>query len=395
MNDQALWQLGGWTMIHFLWIGALTTVVLAMVRLLLRRASANLRYATTLICFVALAATPIAIAAWLANDVDWTATTTQAAVVDPLPDQGVSEPALAPAEVAMLQPMVIDLADTPIDVDAEFAAPSDMEPAAPSDVEPLAASTTVVNELPVEATNDQIAAALSQVPTYLPWVWIVGTPMMFVLLGTGLIGSDRIRRGAQVLADGPVYETTRRLHATLRLGRDVAVGVSDRVLQPVLVGIVRPMILLPPAALTGWSPEELEMALLHELAHVRRHDNLVNVFQRFVESLLFFHPCVWLVSRWLRVDREQCCDAIVVRQTGAREAYADLLISVARDASSRRLPSTAVALSSHPLARRVRRILQLEDEEMLVSKRSLVWCGGVVAVVALAMWQGRPESVGR
>ncbi len=394
MNDQVLWQLGGWTMIHFLWIGAFATLVLAIVRLLLRRASANLRYATTLVCFLALAVTPLAIAALLAKDVDWTATTTQAEVVDLLPKQVVSEPALAPAGVAMQRPMVIDLADTPIDVDARLAAPSNSEPAGPSDVNPLAAAAPELSELPIEATNDAMAAALSQVPTYLPWVWIVGTPLMFLLLGTGLIGSDRIRRGAQVLTNGPVYETTRRLRTALRLGRNVAVGVSDRVLQPVLVGIVRPMILLPPAALTGWSPEELEMALLHELAHVRRHDNLVNVLQRFVESLLFFHPCVWLVSRWLRVDREQCCDAIVVRQTGAREAYADLLISVARDASSRRLPSTAVALSSHPLARRVRRILQLEDEEMLVSKRSMGLVAVVlVAFVALAMWHGQPASV--
>ena len=71
---------------------------------------------------------------------------------------------------------------------------------------------------------------------------------------------------------------------------------------PSLLGIVRPLILLPPAALSGWSVEQLEMVLLHELAHLRRWDNLVNLLQRVLESLLFFHPVVWWLSGWVRLD---------------------------------------------------------------------------------------------
>ncbi len=246
----------------------------------------------------------------------------------------------------------------------------------------------------VHAPIDRLRTALAHIPTYLPWLWIIGTPLTFVLLTTGLIGSERLRRDAKLLADGAVYEATERLRTSLKIGRRVSVAISDRVLQPVLVGIVRPMILLPPAAVTGWSPEELEMALLHELAHVRRWDNLVNLVQRVVEALLFFHPCVWLISRWLQADREQCCDAVVVRHTGEREAYADLLISVARSAATRRLPSAAVAMASHPLSRRVRRILQLEDEEMLVSKRTVgLVLIALTFVVTVALWFGGPTSL--
>ncbi len=156
------------------------------------------------------------------------------------------------------------------------------------------------------------------------------------------------------------------------------------------------MILLPPAAVSGWSPEQVEMALLHELAHVRRWDNLVNLVQRVVEGLLFFHPAVWLVSRWLRADREQCCDAIVVAHTGAPEAYAELLVRVARVSTTGRLPSAAVALTTHPLTRRVRRILQLEDDPMLVSKRTLSLVAlSLVVVVGVALWQGQSTSVAK
>jgi beta-lactamase regulating signal transducer with metallopeptidase domain len=69
------------------------------------------------------------------------------------------------------------------------------------------------------------------------------------------------------------------------------------------------------------------MVLVHELAHVQRWDNAVNLVQRVVESLLFFHPAVWIVSGWVRRDREDCCDAVVVRHTARPQAYAELLLN--------------------------------------------------------------------
>jgi hypothetical protein len=144
------------------------------------------------------------------------------------------------------------------------------------------------------------------------------------------------------------------------------VAVCERIAAPVLVGIVRPIILLPPAALTGWSPDEIEMVLLHELAHVRRWDNLVNLVQRIVESLLFFHPAVWLVSNWVRREREACCDAAVVRRTNRPHAYAELLLAFAT-----RSPLAGLAFACHPVRARIRRILGLEDDPMLVSGKSL------------------------
>jgi len=81
------------------------------------------------------------------------------------------------------------------------------------------------------------------------------------------------------------------------------------------------------------------MVLLHELAHVRRWDNLVNFLQRIVESLLFFHPAVWWVSRWLRRDREECCDAVVVAHTAKPQAYAELLVALGYAEVTPRWPS--------------------------------------------------------
>ena len=106
-------------------------------------------------------------------------------------------------------------------------------------------------------------------------------------------------------------------------------AACDRVATPVLVGIMRPLILLPAVAMGGWVPEQIEMVLLHELAHVRRWDNLVNLLQRLIESLHFFHPAVWIVSGWIRQEREHCCDRIVVAHTGKAHVYAEMLLALA------------------------------------------------------------------
>jgi hypothetical protein len=141
----------------------------------------------------------------------------------------------------------------------------------------------------------------------------------------------------------------------------------------VLVGIVRPLILLPSIAVGGWSPEQIEMVLVHELAHVRRWDNLVNLIQRFVESLLFFHPAIWLMSAWLRRDREECCDAVVVGHTREPRVYAETLLAIAAQAAGAPFPMTGVALTGQArrLADRIRAILGQPNDPMLVSRRTL------------------------
>ena len=125
----------------------------------------------------------------------------------------------------------------------------------------------------------------------------------------------------------------------------MAVAVCERLATPVLVGVVRPLILLPAAAMGGWGPDQIEMVLLHELAHVRRWDNLVNLLQRLVESALFFHPAVWIVSGWVRREREHCCDAMVVVRGRAGPAPTPRRCWPWRIPDPARAPRTTVAMA--------------------------------------------------
>jgi beta-lactamase regulating signal transducer with metallopeptidase domain len=368
------WQLAGWTMLHYLWAGALVGVVAAVLRFAVRRASAQVRYAVALGALVALAVLPLGISLGVRDRVS-----------------GVRDNSDEYSTEAGGDLQTNDATEAQM-----IALASEISPPAPGSAGGIVelkrrgrpVETALVDGLaPLQITNPDSNPRQSRglageylwqsviefSAKYLPWVWIVGAPLVMVLLVTGVVGAERLRRESHVLREGPIAEAAARLAESLRIGRRVTVAVCERIAAPVLVGIVRPMILLPPAVLTGWSPDEIEMVLLHELAHVRRWDNLVNLVQRFVEAVLFFQPAVWLVSGWVRREREACCDAVVVGRTQRPQAYAELLVALASQLPRSVLfhPAATSAMAAGPLRGRIRHILGMEDDPMLISGKSL------------------------
>ncbi len=211
------------------------------------------------------------------------------------------------------------------------------------------------------------------------------------MLATGLVGVERLRRSSRPVEDGELPRRCRALARSLGIARRVGVAVCDRLTVPILLGIVRPLVLLPSASLSSWSVLQLEMVLLHELAHVRRWDNLVNLIQRVLESLLFFHPVVWWLSGWVRLERESCCDRLVVERLGQPSAYAEMLVAVS--GSSYRGRGALVAMADRQVLTRIRRLLNLEDRSMkLTMPEGLGVLGAVVggAVLVLGSQAGPP-----
>ncbi len=369
------WEIVGWTMCYFLVAGTAVALVGALLRRMLKRSAPQVRYVVSLAVLTILALLPLGIVFLLSH-----------------------------REAIELPKRLVLNAEQSVP-NAEFSSPPASPPRNQSDGRlilptdpaiPLRAPNPVVTPRPMPS---QEAAIPDQglwpqewlgFITYLPWVWLIGTPLTVVLLATGLIGSTRLRQQSTPVTDGPIHATSERVRAALACSRNIKIAIHERITSPQLVGVLRPMILLPPAALTGWSPEQLEMVLLHELAHVRRWDNLVNFVQRVVESLLFFHPCVWWVSRWVRSDREECCDAIVVAHTAKPQAYAELLVTMASPTT----PLAGLALSQHPLTYRIRRILKIEDEKMLVTRSTVGWaCLALASMLTVATWQPTKTTI--
>jgi uncharacterized protein (TIGR03435 family) len=125
--------------------------------------------------------------------------------------------------------------------------------------------------------------------------------------------------------------------------------------SPVVIGWLRPVVLLPVAAMAGLTPGQVQAILAHELAHVRRHDAAVNLLQAVVETLLFYHPAVWWVSVRIRIEREHCCDDVALDVSGDALGYASALAEL----ESRRAgePALVLAATGGSLVERVRRVL--------------------------------------
>ena len=161
------------------------------------------------------------------------------------------------------------------------------------------------------------------------------------------------------------------LNARLRC---VAAGTT-----PAVIGWMQAVVFVPMSVATGLSPDQVELLIAHELAHVRRHDYLVNLVQSWVEALLFFHPAIHWISRRVRIERELACDEAVVEAYGRPEDYGETLARLALlgDAA----PSLAVGASSTPLQRRIRKLFGIaEHDDVLVPG----WMSSLAIVLLLA-----------
>lgn len=160
--------------------------------------------------------------------------------------------------------------------------------------------------------------------------WLVGVALLTLRLAAGWYGARRWLSRTMPVTDD-LTQQVRSMAERLSVRRSVRTFASPRVRQAMVVGLLRPAILIPTAWLANLPPDVLESVLLHELAHVRRHDLWVNLLQRLAETLLFYHPAVWWVSHQVRVEREKCCDEMAVSILGDRLTYARSLEHVARE----------------------------------------------------------------
>lgn len=220
-----------------------------------------------------------------------------------------------------------------------------------------------------------------------PWLvaaWTVGVLVMATRMVVGLVGVCWLTGSGRAVGPG-IQACARRLCRRLRLHPDTPVLLSTQVTEATALGFFRPMVLLPAAWVVQLPPEVLEAVIAHELSHIRRWDLWVNLFQRVVEVLLFFHPVVWWLSHRLRVEREMCCDELAVSVTGERLAYVKALERVARQRLTCVRPAYGAGIGDEKMAllNRVRYLLGVGPGKQF----NLAWPAGVLASsVLIASW---------
>jgi beta-lactamase regulating signal transducer with metallopeptidase domain len=287
----------GWTLVHFVWQGALIGVLFAVLRGLAgHRLSANGRYVFACLALAAMVAAPLATFGVMA--------------------------ALEPASASMSSapPLLIGAGSGPV------------------------ASWRLAH-----------FGAWQQSLPWLVMAWIGGVLVFSVRLIGGWFGTVRLRRGKSRPAPGEWQQTLDRLIGRMGIAHSIRLRISSLVETPAVVGWLRPVILMPVGALTGLPADHVEALLAHELAHVWRRDYLVNLLQSVAEVVLFYHPAVWWLSAQIRQERELCCDDLAVAASGDVLTYASALAELesCRPAHLK----TAMAANGSGLAKRIARLL--------------------------------------
>jgi beta-lactamase regulating signal transducer with metallopeptidase domain len=229
-------------------------------------------------------------------------------------------------------------------------------------------------------------------PLWIDWfaiLWFVGFATLTVRAFGGWYLTEKLRRrDTSSLSSGLLYRC-RALQQRLTVRCPVRFLQSPRVSAPVVVGWLRPLVLIPASAIAGISAEQLDALIAHELAHIRRLDPLVNVLLVAVETLLFYHPAVWWVTRRIRIERENCCDDVAVSVCENAADYADALMSLEILKGPRGL---AIASNGGRLKQRIARLLGVSGEPAGFSLPAISGLALVcIIVVAIAAAQIGPR----
>lgn len=322
----------GWALLHSVWQGALVALLVACALQLMRGFSAHARYMAATLGLLLMLAAPVV---------------TLSGLYRSIPDAGYET--RQSEALSDSQRLVGTSGDLPNGATSAQANPAGRA-ARPAD----AASFQSLTE-----------SRFAHLAKWLVLFWLGGIIIFSARLFSGWMATERLKRRGLGRATSACEESFARLAQHIGISRPVRLYKSALVEVPTVIGWMRPVILVPVSAFTGLSQQQLEALLAHELAHVRRYDYLVNLLQSITETLLFYHPAVWWVSKVIRVEREHACDDLAVEACGDTLLYARALAELEslRATSEHNL---ALAANGGSLISRVRRLIsasQARDEQ--------------------------------
>ena len=214
--------------------------------------------------------------------------------------------------------------------------------------------------------------------------WFAGVLVLLCRLNLGLLAARRLKSLAVEPSSAELQAILRALRIRLGVQRVVKLLDSARLEAPIVFGWLRPAVLLPVGCMTGLSTLQIEAILAHELAHIRRHDYLVNLFQSVMETMLFYHPAVWWLSNRIRREREHCCDDLAVTVCGDRLAYAKALSFLEERRSP--LPAGAFGATGGVLKMRIARLLGLNESAVFPRAAAVSLMMLASTAAGLALW---------
>jgi TonB family protein len=249
--------------------------------------------------------------------------------------------------------------------------------------------TSLVNELTQQNALLTYQELLPSILAYsLPYISLLWLATIVILASKLLIEIRNVNNLPMHSSISPSSALSARfdeLAKQIKLAKTPKLLISLKAEVPMAIGWLKPVVLLPATMVTGLNSAQLEMLILHELAHIRRHDYLVNFLQTLIELLFFFHPGVHWIGKQMRNEREYCSDDIAVQHCGDAIAYAHTLTDTASLCAKNHfhtIPTMAMAASGGDLKERV---LRLVDHHCAPTNNTSKWLAAVSLLLALAL----------
>jgi beta-lactamase regulating signal transducer with metallopeptidase domain len=332
----------GWTILHSLWQGLLTALVLAFLLLLLHRQSAAIRYlvsAAAMLTFVLVAI------------VTFCKEYTQYTIPQVVSPQSVVYAAGFPVEVI--------------------------------------ANQETIQASQISLVNLEIASSyFSRHLPFIVLIWAVGIAVLLLRFLGGLAYIQRLKYYKTKNLPAHWQQRVNALCEKAHLKQQVRLVESALVKVPIAIGHLKPVILLPVGTVLGLPTEQVEAILAHELAHICRKDYLVNIFQSVAEILFFFHPAIWWISARIREEREHCCDDMALSLCGDSLTFAKALANLENVYVSTPALSLSITGKGSHLLHRIQRLLGQPRRKPDFMEGFLAACILIISLLAVSVSAG-------
>ena len=258
---------------------------------------------------------------------------------------------------------------------------------------PAATAATTPATTPQPALTIRVTAWLNANHNTIVLIWFLIICARSLQLGVGLYGTNRLKRVRVSLVKGRWPERMLQLAGALGIRQTITLLESGLAKAPMMIGHLKPVVLVPVGLITALSPAEVEAILIHELAHIKRRDYLVNLLQNLTEIVFFFNPAVLWISTLIRTERENCCDDLALTHDNNKVTYIRALVSCEEYQSS--VPPYAMAFpgAKNTLLHRVKRLVSNRNHSLnLFEKTVLTIClvGAGLFVTAFSAKEAAP-----
>ncbi|MGE6218916.1 M56 family metallopeptidase [Nubsella zeaxanthinifaciens] len=216
-------------------------------------------------------------------------------------------------------------------------------------------------------------------------LYVLGIGFQLTVLISGYVKLKKLKKSHIAPIPSEWLTVAAQTVAKLGISKKIQFYLSDRVNVPVALGFLKPVVLFPVALVAQLDIKQVEAILIHELSHIRRNDYVLNLIKTGIETVLFFNPFVWLISRFIHIEREHACDDLVVNFTGEPVTYAHALLKLEliKDKMQPALCLAATGKNQH-LYQRIKRITNMKTNYMNAKQKILALCLTLATVISLA-----------